>query len=161
MSNLIMKKKKRIIVVAILLLLVISVFVWQRVMLSQAYEALHSDDIDRAVSFLKPIALIGNDNAQFLLGHIYAKWYGESKDFDTAIYWFRRAAVRWKSGDDFDKAAPAAYGVGYEYLSDALDYKGDNDTLYEFNRSEATKWLKWSAFKGYPKAAEKLREIAE
>ena len=99
---------------------------------------LKSGNYETAKSRLELLAMLGHGRAQFLVGEMYAYGWGVTRDRDTAIKWFRRAAYR--SDGMQDPAAYAAHYVGRNFLE---------GSSVETDTAEAAWWLKFSKDGGY------------
>ena len=118
---------------------------------------LKEENWSKARSYLIPLALLGNSDAQYAIGWIYAFGKGVSKDDNEAIKWFRKANA-WTCFKDnncsgiTDNASPAEYDVAQRYAE--LHRLKDNPAF----ALEALKWYQRSAEGGYKKAAQTLSE---
>lgn len=105
--------------------------------------ALKEGDGVAALEKFTPLARLGDAQAQFLIGSMYAYGWGVAKSDSNALYWFRRAG-RYASGES-DPAAPAALGV-------AKSYAEGTDGV-QIDRDESAKWLRIAAAGGSKEAA--------
>jgi TPR repeat protein len=92
--------------------------------------------------YWKPIAKEGNQNAQYLLGVMYANGQGVKTDFQKASHWFLKSALQGDVG--------AMYFLG-TFLKEG---KGINQ-----NFLKAGEWFQKAAEKGYPDAQLQLGEM--
>lgn len=97
--------------------------------------ALKEGNGQEALHRLGPLARLGDREAQFQLGCMYALGWGEPgvpKSDKDAIYWFERAAFNAESG--VDPAAPAELEVAKSYAAGTDGVKVDP--------IESAKWLR-------------------
>jgi len=78
-----------------------------------------------------PLAETGDREAQYFLGHLYAKGQGVVQDHAEALYWFRAAAVQGNSYGQF--------ALGYMYENGAGVARDDG---------EAVRWYRVAAEQG-------------
>ena len=78
-----------------------------------------------------PLAETGDREAQYFLGHLYAKGQGVVQDHAEALYWFRAAAVQ---GDTYGQ-----FALGYMYENGAGVARDDG---------EAARWYRVAAEQG-------------
>jgi len=144
------KKLVAIVVVMVLLFGAFSAYRWD--VLDKAGLALKEDNGLLAIEYLKPLASLGDTEAQSLLGDIYAYgWACVPKDADLASTWFRKCGACGGvalSGES-DPAAPHQLIVAKSYL--------EGEGGVERDPLQAKKWLK-RAVQGGSKQAE--RELA-
>lgn len=133
-----MKSKRILIAFGLVLSLVVLGIVFRNFQLDAATSAMKARDYSVAVTKLTPLAHLGDRQAQYLLGQMYAFGWGVAKDDEQAIQWFRKAAM-WSDGAA-DPAAPAEYYVGRSYR------EGQGVVA---NEAEAAKWLQRAAQGGY------------
>ena|ERR1700757_932833 len=107
--------------------------------------ALKTGDYQTALGKLKPLAVLGDRPAQYVLGEMYAFGFGVEKNDERAIYWFRKAALLAEKGAD--PAAPAELSVSREYAK-GRGVKPDHE--------ESLKWLQRAAAGG---SKEAIREL--
>lgn len=108
--------------------------------------ALKTLDYGTAVERLEPLALLGDSDAQFIIGQLYAFGLGVAKDEERAIMWFRKSG--WEHHGETDRAAPAEYLTAQDYL--------DTGGMVGLNYAEAKKWLQKAAEGGHKEAASQL-----
>jgi len=109
--------------------------------------ALKEEKYELAIKYLKPIAELGDRNAQSLIGECYAFGFGVPKNVEKALYWFRRSANKSNcSGDEC--IAEELYFVGEKYLSGLRGKIEKNEAMY---------WIQRSAENGYPKAIDFMK----
>lgn len=134
-----MKKSTIVIgVIALLVALGIVALVVRNAQLDGAAAALKTSDYETALKKLQPLAQLGDNHAQYLLGQMYAFGWGVPRNDDAAIAWFRRAAM-WSEGL-VDPAAAAEYYVAQNYLEGRGVQKDE---------AEANKWFRRAADGGY------------
>src|ERR1051326_9187892 len=75
--------------------------------------ALKAGNYTEAVSRIRRLAQFGDKPSQCLLGEMYVFGRGVKKDNALAIYWFRKAAIGAKNGED--GAAPAELAISKMY----------------------------------------------
>lgn len=141
-----MKLWKILIVVFIIAALVILFVVLKNYCLDKGVLALKENKFDNAIKYLKPIAIIGDSNAQRFVAECYAFGWSVQKSNEKAIYWFRRATKKTNCIND-ECIAADLYFVGEKYL---------NGQGVEPDKKEALYWIKKSAENGYPKAMKLL-----
>ncbi len=108
--------------------------------------ALKEEKYEVAVSYLKPLAMLGDSDAQGLIAECYAFGFAVPQNTEKAIYWFERAAE--KDGCVGEECIAAdLYYVGEKYLN-GIGVKVDNKA--------AIYWIKKAAENGYPKAVNYL-----
>jgi uncharacterized protein len=120
-----------------------------------------NNEIDKGVSSLKsekyalskqyfePMARVGNSNAQYYMGVIYARGWGMPRNRKIAVEWFKRAC-----------AAPFALRASdcvdlHFYIGEAMITNPTDAADY----SEGVAWLKDAAKAGSYKAAEKIEQL--
>lgn len=142
----------RVVVAASLLLVVVgfSFFAIRSQIVAKGAAALKDGRYSEAASKLNIAASMGDSNAQFLMGDIYALGWGVPEDDIKAMQWYRRAAI--EPGAAPDPAAPAMYYIGKKFLGGQGIPRDEN---------QARKWLERSAQGGYPKAAEQLARLPD
>ena len=132
--------------------LIPAMIVYRNIQFDKGTSALKAEDYETTIRKLKPLAIVGDSDAQFLLGQMYAFGWGVSKDENKALDWLRRSA-RWTRNEP-DKAAAAAYYIGRDY-AEGVGAVRKND-------AEAVKWFKIAAEGGFREAADRLgRAYAE
>ncbi|PPD45240.1 MAG: hypothetical protein CTY16_10535 [Methylobacter sp.] len=114
--------------------------VYEEIWFEDGISALKIEDYKTALEKLRPLALLGDSNAQRELGEMYAFGWGVAKDKDLAMYWFRRAG-RWTRSEP-DKGASSAYYVGKNY-AEGISIKRDTQ--------EAMIWFRIAAEGGHKK----------
>lgn len=122
---------------------------WQA--LDKAGLALKDDNGALAIQHLRPLAYIGDEEAQSALGSIYAYgWGGVSRDFAIATYWFRRCGEcnGVESHGEVDPASPHQLIVGKSYLDGSGGVAKDE--------LEGYKWLGLAAEGGNKEAQQIL-----
>lgn len=125
-------------VCGVLAVLIVAGIILRNSRLDAGTGALKTGDYAVAYQNLKPLAQLGDSNAQYLIGQMYAFGWGVRKSDDDAIRWFRKAAM-WSEGTT-DPAAPAEYYVGRGY-AEGLGVPKDE--------VESSKWLRRAAAGGY------------
>lgn len=126
--------------------IVVLVIVYRDIQLDRGTSALKSQNYDKAMKTLKPLAELGDSTPQYILGQMFAFGWGVKQDNEQAMYWFRRAGM-WYSGQG-DKAAEAAYYVGKEKAE-------------QKNYTEAVRWYRVAAEGGSRQAAVALGKAYE
>lgn len=121
-------------------------FAYRNVRLERGTSAIKSQNYVEAMKAFKPLALVGDSIAQFLVGNMYAFGMGVPKSESEALYWFRRAGM-WYSGSG-DRGAEAGYYVAKEYAE-----RG--------KLGEAEKWYRLAAEGGSRQGAEYLSRAYE
>lgn len=125
---------------------IVLVVVYRNIQFDRGTSAIKSQNYDKAMKALKPLAQLGDSMSQYLLGQMFAFGWGVPQDDGQAMYWFRRARM-WYSGRG-DKGAEAAFYVGKENAEQNKD-------------SEATKWYRVAAEGGSRQAAIALSKAYE
>lgn len=125
-------------VCGVVAVLIVAGIILRNVRLDAGTGALKSGDYAIAYQRLRPLAQLGDSNAQYLLGQMYAFGWGVQKSDDDAIRWFRKAAM-WSEGTT-DPTAAAEYYVGRGY-AEGLGVPKDE--------VESSKWLRRAAAGGY------------
>ncbi|MBU0910517.1 MAG: sel1 repeat family protein [Proteobacteria bacterium] len=129
-------------------LLIIIFLITKNYCLDKGILALKEEKYGSAIKYLKPMAILGEEDAQNLIGECYALGFGVPKDVEKAIYWFRRGTKKSNcSGDEC--IAADLYFVGEKYL---------NGVGVKKDRKEAIFWIKKAAENRYPKAIDFLAE---
>lgn len=77
--------------------IVVLVIVYRDIQLDRGTSALKSQNYDKAMKTLKPLAELGDSTPQYILGQMFAFGWGVKQDNEQAMYWFRRAGM-WYSG---------------------------------------------------------------
>ena len=62
--------------------------------IEQAFAAYNASDYSQALRLFKPLAQQGNAEAQNSLGVMYAKGQGVAQDYQQALAWYKKAAIR-------------------------------------------------------------------
>lgn len=122
--------------------LVVALMFTKNYMLNEGILAFKEEKYEVAVSYLKPIAILGNSDAQDLIAECYAFGFSVPQNTEKAIYWFERAAKKDNCIGE-ECVAASFYYVGEKYLN-GVGVKMDNKT--------AIYWIKRASEKGYPKA---------
>ncbi|OFW67609.1 MAG: hypothetical protein A2Y74_07725 [Actinobacteria bacterium RBG_13_63_9] len=104
-----------------------------------------------AFAKLRSLAILGDGNAQYLIGQMYAVGWGRPKNDEAAMEWFRKAA-RWP-WQESERAASAAFYVGKDYEEGIGAVPRDP--------MEAVKWYRIAAEGGHRQAAELLGKAYE
>src|SRR5882724_6846602 len=119
-----------------LVMILLGAFIWtgQR---DDGIRALKVEDYDTAMRKLRPLATLGDNTAQDLLGKMYAHGWGVKEDDDEALRWFGR--IGCCSGAHANKVAIAALYVAKDYAE---------GVGVERNEAAAVRWLKIAAEKG-------------
>ncbi|MBF0407389.1 MAG: tetratricopeptide repeat protein [Candidatus Riflebacteria bacterium] len=110
--------------------------------LNEAQNAYSSGNFQTALKELLPLANNGDTIARTILGLMYAKGQGVTKNM-------KKAEILWKESAEKGDAK-AAYFLGVMYL------KG---TGIPVDEKEGTKWLNMAAERGFPKAIEELNSM--
>jgi TPR repeat protein len=133
-------KKSAIIIggIALVVLISIAAVLVRNVQIDDAAAALKTSDYTTAFRKLHPLARVGDSHAQYLLGQMYAFGWGVPRNDDTAIAWFRRAAM--SSEGLTDPAAAAEFYVAKNYREGHGVQKDD---------AQADKWLRRAVEGGY------------
>jgi TPR repeat protein len=100
-----------------------------------AYAAYRNGDAATALRLARPLVAAGDARAQWLVGLIYYRGEGITRDDVEAVKWFRRAADQGDAGAQF-------------YLG--LMYCDGHGTPQDY--AEAAKWFRLSAQHGNPEA---------
>jgi hypothetical protein len=141
-----MKSFKRVVlllsIIISLILLILLLIVLRNLFLEKGILSLKEEQYDVAVKYLKPMAFIGDSEAQRLIGECYAFGFSVPRNPEKAMYWFRKAAERSNCTDDQCIAADL-YFVGETYLE---------GVGVGIDREEAVYWIKLAAKNGHPKA---------
>lgn len=74
--------------------LVVALMFTKNYMLNEGILAFKEEKYEVAVSYLKPIAILGNSDAQDLIAECYAFGFSVPQNTEKAIYWFERAAKK-------------------------------------------------------------------
>jgi len=135
-----------ILILGSVILLVVIFIVFRNIQFDKGISALKSEDYDTAIRRFKPLAVIGDSGAQYLLGQMYAFGWGVPRDESHALKWLRKAG-KW-TRTETDKAASAAYFIGKDYAEGVGAIPKDE--------LEAVKWFRIAADGGYRQAAELL-----
>lgn len=98
-------------------------------------ELFNKQKYKEAFPYLEKAAIIGNNEAQFLIGKSYHQGLGVEENYSKALEWYRKASEQGNS--------EAMYLIGLMYI------KGEG---LEFSESEALKWFIKSAECGFVKA---------
>lgn len=142
------KKLFRYIGVLILIALIIAALsICRNIMLDKGMLALKEENSSKAIHYLRPLAIIGDPEAQDLLGEMYALGLGINKDDIEAIKWFKKAGSK--------RAAKYEYNIAEQYRRFYEEGSGNTAEI----AVDAIKWYKISAEDGYPKAAEFLGRV--
>ena len=123
--------------------------------LDRAERALKVGDGPAALVRLKPLARLGDQAAQMLLGSIYSHgWGGVPIDDSEAVYWFRRCGPvgNLTLEEGVDPAAPLEFSVAKRYAQGGDGVKADPEA--------SIKWLRLAAKGGSKKASEMLAQPA-
>jgi TPR repeat protein len=143
-----MKTVKIALAVVSLGVFVVSFMVIKNYCLDKGLLALKEEQYDIAVKYLKPIAILGDSDAQGLIAECYVFGFAVPQDNEKAIYWFKRATK--KDGCNGEECIAAnLYYVGEKYLN-GVGVKTDNNA--------AIYWIKKAAENGYPKAMNYLSD---
>jgi len=137
-----------VLLVAILASLSGGAVVYRNIRFDAAAAALKSGDYSEAIEHLRPLAALGDREAQFLLGQVYAFGWGVRPDQQEALKWLRRSA--YGATTESDPAAAAAFFIARDFA--------EGVGLSAPNESEAVKWLKVSAEGGFHQAAKRLAD---
>lgn len=135
-----------ILILGSVIFLVVTSIVFRKIQFDKGVSALKSGDYDTAMRRFKPLAIIGDSRAQYLLGQMYAFGWGVPRDESHALKWLRKAE-KW-SKTETDKAASAAYYIGKDYAEGVGAVPKDE--------LQAVKWFRIAADGGYRQAAELL-----
>ena len=65
-----------------------------QVVLDQAKQAFIEKDYERVLQLVLPLAITGNDEAQYALGYLYHRGLGVEKNDSQAMNWIQRAAAQ-------------------------------------------------------------------
>lgn len=122
--------------------IIIGVIVYRNTMLDKGMSALKEENSAKAIHYLRPLAMMGDSEAQVLLGEMFAFGLGVIKDDIEAINWFQKT----------NNAAKHEYHVAERYRMLYEEKSGKQ----ELNAAEALKWYRISAENGSLKAAEFL-----
>jgi uncharacterized protein len=138
----------RTVLILVLACGLVAVAVVSRVMLlDSGVRAVKEGHGPAAERSFKLLAHVGDSEAQYLLGRLYAYgWGGISSDEERALYWFRRAARGVT--DEADPAAPAAFWVAKSYSEGLNGVRADAE--------KSRRWLEISARGGSREAAKLL-----
>ncbi len=146
--------RKGILILGSVILLVVTFIVFRNIQFDKGVSALKSGDYDTAMRSFKPLAIIGDSGAQYLLGQMYAFGWGVPRDESLALKWLRKAG-KWSKTEtetetetETDKAASAAYYIGKDYAEGVGAVPKDE--------LQAVKWFRIAADGGYRQAAELL-----
>lgn len=145
-----MKIAKIAILLTIIVFLIIILLISKNYCMDKGILALKEEKYTTAIKYLKPMATLGESDAQNLLGECYAFGFGVPKDIDKAIYWFRRGTNKTNCRGD-ECIAADLYFVGEKYL---------NGIGVEKDKQEAFFWIKKAAENNYPKAIDFLEKRA-
>lgn len=136
----------------VLMVLAAGVMLLRNYQMEAGVRALKNGDGVTAMDKFMPLAKLGDHQAQFLLGSIYAYgWGGIPKSDMDAIYWLRRAAMFAEEGSD--PATPAELGIAKSYSEGTDGVKID--------ATESAKWLRLAAEGGSKEAAAMLKTISD
>lgn len=118
--------------------------------MSRGIQALKAERGEEALFYFRPLARLGDKNAQELVARIYALGFGGApKDAPQALYWYRKyAGSNGSYSGGIDPAAPHALELAEEYA--------DNEGWVEADPDERIKWLKLAADGGSKEAAAML-----
>ncbi len=128
--------------------LAVALLLTKNYLLNEGILALKEEKYEVAVSYLKPIAMLGDSDAQGLIAECYAFGFAVPQNTEKAIYWFKRAAKKDNCVGE-ECVAASFYYVGEKYLN-GVGVKADNKA--------AIYWIKKAAENGYPKAVNYLSE---
>jgi len=132
---------------AIVGLLLLGTVVYRATTLEAGVIALKAQDYETSWKKLKPLAMVGDDDAQHLIGRMYAYGWGVEKDRNKALYWLRRAG-KWTTSET-DPAAAAAFYIAKEFAEGV-------GSIHK-NPAEAREWFEIASSGGSQAAAEELR----
>ena len=119
--------------------------------LDSAAAAIKTGNGSAAIRILKPLATLGDWNAQMLLGYGYAYgWTGFTRNADDAMYWFSRKGLfgTRQPGSSGRQGAAEALSVARAYATGAEGVSPD--------LQESKKWLQLAARAGSEEAAATL-----
>lgn len=143
-----MKKRlfRFLLIIVVLAVAGVSLILFRNFQMDNGVRALKEGNGAIALGKLKPLAQLGDQDAQFLVGSIYAYgWGGISKNDDQAIYWFQRCGRTNTSVDD--DVAPLAQ----HELNIAKTY-ANGDQGVKADSAESIKWLQRAARDGSKEA---------
>jgi TPR repeat protein len=111
-----------------------------------------------ALKYLKPLAWLGDEHAQYVIGEFYAYGIeGIQKNDEEAIYWFHRIGFFGGSSLVVEQGVDRA--AAYELLVASTYACGGDSMVKVADPVESLKWLKRAATDGSKKAATILGEI--
>jgi len=108
----------------------------------KAKAAYDAKDYATASVMLRSLAEKGDDEAQWLLGHLYRDGDGVPQDYSEAAKWYAKAAEQGDAGKQ--NALGAFYNLGMDFIQD---------------RTEAAKWYRKAAEQGNQFAQTDLGEL--
>jgi TPR repeat protein len=138
--------KRLIIVLVVSSGVALLLMVVRNILFDNAVKSLKAEDYETSIHKLTPLAMLGDSDAQWLIGQMYAYGWGVPKDEIKAIEWFRRSA-KWME-DGTNKSAVAAYYVGIDY--------SEGVGAVPKSELEAVKWFVIAGNSGSVEAADKL-----
>jgi TPR repeat protein len=128
--------------------------------LEDAAKAYEAKNYTQAIKLYKPLALKGNENAQFSLGIMYNEGKGVPQDYAEAVKWFKLAAeqngVRVESR--FDKLAMKFGALSPQYYLGIMYREGHGVTQ---DYAIAHMWFNLAAALGYKDAGEMRDKISK
>ena len=80
-----------------LILVLINIGTTSAAPIDEASAAYDKKDYERALKLLKPLAVQGNVDAQYLLSRLYQDGKGVPQDYEEALKWYRLAAAQGNS----------------------------------------------------------------
>lgn len=114
------------------------IFLWGFA-LNTGLAALKAGDNARALTYLRPLAHLSNNTAQYFVGYVLACGQGVSEDDEQAIRWFQRSGS--KSDPSIRPEAAAEMFVAKRYSEGACGTTQERKAL-------TAKWLRLAADAG-------------
>jgi hypothetical protein len=111
----------------------------------EARDVYYAKDYKQAMTLLRPLAEQGHPEAQYLVGNMYERGDGVTKDINEAGKWYRLSADQ--------KFARAEFKIGIGYAQGVGGVQKSTD--------EALKWITRAGCHGYKKAQKTLIAIYE
>lgn len=102
----------------------------------------HAQDFQKAYSSFSKAAAEGNDDAVCMIGYMYEKGYGVSKDFGLALEWYNKAAEKNHAGAQNSLGRMYANGYGVER-----------------DREQALSWYRKAAANGNKQAKNSIAQL--
>jgi TPR repeat protein len=137
--------------ITLLLMIALGLVLGRNYQLDSAAAAIKTGNGAVAVSKLEPLAVLGDRNAQTLLGYLYAYgWGGTARNEGEAMSWFSRPAVigEHQPQNEGNPGASEAFSIAKAYANGSEGVQPD--------LQESRKWLELAARAGNREAAAEL-----